>query len=158
MEAVSGLVSRLDGIPLALELAAARVRVLSPEQILSRPDDGYRLLVSATRTGLPHQRSLRALIDWSFDLCTWEERALRGRLSMFPHDLDLDAAEGVCADDGLASDAVLDALAGLVDKSILVAEGSGERVRYRLPETLREYGRGCLAKSGQSAPVSAQAL
>jgi predicted ATPase/DNA-binding NarL/FixJ family response regulator len=149
MAAVSQLVSRLDGIPLALELAAARVRVLSPEQILSRLDDRHRLLTSASRSGLPHQRSLRALIDWSFDLCTHSERALWARLSVFPRDLDLEAAEEVCAGDGLAPESVLDALAGLVDKSILIAEATGGRVRYRLPETLREYGRSWLADWGQ---------
>jgi predicted ATPase/DNA-binding NarL/FixJ family response regulator len=148
-QAVSRLVLRLDGIPLALELAAARVRVLSPEQILSRLGDGHRLLTSGSRTGPPHQRSLRALIDWSFDLCTQEERALWARLSVFPRDLDLDAAEEVCIGDALAPESVLDALAGLVDKSVLIAEGNGVRVRYRLPETLREYGRSWLAEWGQ---------
>jgi len=151
LAAVSRLVSRLDGIPLALELAAARTRVLSPEQILSRLEDGHGLLTSANRTGLPHQRSLRALIDWSFDLCTEDERALWARLSVFPRDLDLDAAEAVCAGDGLAPESVLDALAGLVDKSILIAEGNVGPVRYRLPETLRDYGRSRLVESGQPA-------
>jgi predicted ATPase/DNA-binding NarL/FixJ family response regulator len=151
MAAVSGLVSRLDGIPLALELAAARVRVLSAEQILARLDDRHRLLTSGSRTGLPRQRSLRALIDWSFDLCTDDERALWARISVFPGEFDLDAAEEVCAGDGLASESVLDALAGLVDKSILIAEGSGVRVRYRLLEVLREYGRSWLAEWAQQA-------
>jgi predicted ATPase/DNA-binding CsgD family transcriptional regulator len=149
-DAVSRLVSRLDGIPLALELAAARSRVLSPEQILSKLEDGHGLLTSGNRTGPPHQRSLQALIDWSFDLCTQEERALWARLSVFPRDLDLDAAEAVCAGDALASESVLDALAGLVDKSILIAEESVGPVRYRLPETLREYGRSRLAEWGES--------
>jgi predicted ATPase/DNA-binding CsgD family transcriptional regulator len=149
VDAVSRLVSRLDGIPLALELAAARVRVLSPAQILSRLDEGNRLLTSASRTVVPHQRSLRALIDWSFDLCTQEERALWARLSVFPLDLDLDAAEGVCAGDGIARESVFDALAGLVDKSILITEENGVQVRYRLSQTLREYGRGCLVEWGQ---------
>jgi DNA-binding CsgD family transcriptional regulator len=98
---------------------------------------------------VPHQRSLRALIDWSFNLCTQEERALWARLSVFPLDLDLDAAEGVCAGDAIARESVFDALAGLVDKSILIAEENGVQVRYRLSQTLREYGRGCLAEWGQ---------
>ena len=114
MHAVAGLASRLDGIPLALELAAARVGVLSPEQILSRLDDSHRLLTSGPRTALPHQRSLHALIDWSFDLCTEDERASWVRLSVFPGDFDLDAAEAVCGADGLGPDSVLDAVAGLV--------------------------------------------
>jgi predicted ATPase len=83
------LVLRLDGIPLALELAAARVRVLSPEQILARLDDRHRVLSSETRTVLPRQRSLRALIDWSFDLCTEQEQAMWARVSVFPGDFDL---------------------------------------------------------------------
>jgi predicted ATPase/DNA-binding NarL/FixJ family response regulator len=151
MAAVSGLVLRLDGIPLALELAAARVRVLSPDQILARLDDHHRLLSSGTRTALPRQRSLRALIDWSFDLCTDDERALWARISVFPSEFDLDAAEEVCAGEGLARESVLNAVAGLVDKSILIAEGSGGRVRYRLLEVLREYGRSWLAEWAQQA-------
>jgi predicted ATPase/DNA-binding CsgD family transcriptional regulator len=147
LEAVSKLVQRLDGIPLALELAAARSRVLSPAQIVDRLDDGHGLLRSATRTSLPHQRSLKALIDWSFDLCTDAERALWARLTVFPKDLDVEAAEEICCGDGLASEAVLDALAGLVDKSVLIAERTGVRVRYRLPQTLREYGRSLLSES-----------
>jgi predicted ATPase/DNA-binding NarL/FixJ family response regulator len=147
LEAVTKLVQRLDGIPLALELAAARTRVLSPAQIVDRLDDGHGLLRSATRTSLPHQQSLRALIDWSFDLCTDSERALWARLTVFPNDLDVEAAEEICSGDGLASEAVLDALAGLVDKSILIAERKGLRVRYRLPQTLREDGRSLLTES-----------
>lgn len=148
-EAVSRLVVRLDGIPLALELAAARLRALSPEQIVSRLDEGYRLLNSGSRTGPAHQRGLRALIDWSFELCTREERALWARLSVFPWDLDVDAAEAICAGDAIAPESVLDALAGLVDKSILIAADDSVRVRYRLPETLREYGRSWLAQWGE---------
>jgi predicted ATPase/DNA-binding CsgD family transcriptional regulator len=148
-DAVSRLVRRLDGIPLAIELAAARARVLSPAQILARLDEGNRLLTSGSRTVLPHQRSLRALIDWSFDLCTQEERALWARLSVFPFDLDLDAAEEICAGDGIARVSVLDAVAGLIDKSVLIAEENGVKVRYRMPQTLREYGQSCLAGWGQ---------
>jgi predicted ATPase len=147
LEAVSKLVQRLDGIPLALELAAARSRLLSPAQIVDRLDDAHGLLRSTTRTSLPHQRSLKALIDWSFDLCTDSERALWARLTVFPKDLDVEAAEEICCGDGLASEAVLDALAGLVDKSVLIAERTGLRVRYRLPQTLREYGRSLLTES-----------
>jgi predicted ATPase/DNA-binding NarL/FixJ family response regulator len=151
MAAVSALVVQLDGIPLALELAAAQVRVLSPQQILARLDDRQELLTSGIRTGPPRQRSLRALIDWSFDLCTDDERALWARISIFPGDLDLDAAESICAGSGLAPESVLDALVGLVDKSILIAEGNGPQVRYRLLAMLREYGRSRLAEWGQEA-------
>jgi non-specific serine/threonine protein kinase len=148
MSAVARLVKRLDGIPLAVELAAARVRVLSPQQILNRLEAGNRLLSSSSRTSLPHQRSLEALIDWSFELCTDAERVLWARLSVFPRDFEVEAAEQICSDDGLALDAVLDALVGLVDKSVLVAERVGQQVRYRLPETLREYGLIRLGDSG----------
>jgi predicted ATPase/DNA-binding CsgD family transcriptional regulator len=154
--AVSRLVRRLDGIPLALELAAARTRLLSPAQIVDRLDDGTGLLTTMSRTAIPHQRSLKALIDWSFDLCSEDERALWARLSVFPGGFDLEAAEHVCSGGQLASDAVLDALAGLVDKSVLVAERQGPRVRYRLPQTLREYGRERLTVSGQELPLRRQ--
>jgi predicted ATPase/DNA-binding NarL/FixJ family response regulator len=147
-EAVTRLVQRLDGIPLALELAAARLRVLSPQQIVDRLDDRYRLLSSGARTARPQQQSLQALIDWSFSLCSAAERTLWARLSVFPRDFDVDAAEEICSGDGLAREGVLDALAGLVDKSVLLVERQGPRVRYRLLETLRAYGRDRLAGSG----------
>jgi predicted ATPase/DNA-binding CsgD family transcriptional regulator len=147
MAAVARLVQRLDGIPLAVELAAARVRVLSPQQILSRLGGGRQLLTSPGRTSVPHQRSLQALIDWSYDLCGDAEKLLWSRLSVFPRDFDVEAAEQVCGDEQLAVEAVLDALAGLVDKSVLIAEGSA-RVRYRLPQPLSEYGRAKLAGMG----------
>lgn len=147
-EAVTRLTQRLEGVPLALELAAARLRVLSPQQILDRLDDRYTLLTSASRTVSPRQESLQALIDWSFDLCTEHERLLWARLSVFPRDFDIDAAEEICADDELPSDHVLRALSGLVDKSIVVTETIGNGKRHRLPETLREYGRVRLAQAG----------
>jgi predicted ATPase len=152
MAAVSQLVQRLDGIPLALELAAVRIRMLSPEQIVSRLGESVRLLSSTATTSPPHQRSLQALIDWSFDLCTDSERALWARLSVFPRDFDLDASEQVCSGDGLMQEDVLSSIAGLVDKSVLVAARVEGQVRYRLPEALREYGRNLLAQSGSETP------
>jgi predicted ATPase/DNA-binding CsgD family transcriptional regulator len=145
--AVAGLLARLDGIPLAIELAAARVRVLTPQQIIDCLDDGYQVLRSVSRTALPHRRSLRALIDWSFDLSTAEERTLWAQLSVFPNDFDLEAAAKICSVEGDEPINVLEAVAGLVDKSILTSDTSGETVRYRLPETLREYGAARLADS-----------
>lgn len=139
--AVASLVHRLDGIPLALELAAARLRVLSPHQIEDRLDDRYRLLSGGRRTGHPHQQNLQTLIDWSYDLCSAAERALWVQLSVFPGDFDLEAAEEVCGGGQLSASTVLDALTGLVDKSILVVNARARDVRYRLPETLRDYGR-----------------
>jgi non-specific serine/threonine protein kinase len=144
-ETVARLAQRLDGIPLALELVAARLRVLTPEQILQRFDDRYRLLSAATRTASPRQESLQALIDWSFNLCDAAERQLWARLSVFPGDFDIEAAEVICGGDGLPSEQVLSTLSGLVDKSIVGTARHSATVRYRLLETLREYGRRQLA-------------
>jgi len=147
--AVVELCRSLDGMPLALELAAVRLRMLSPEQILARLDDRFDLLTSRDQSMHPRQRSLHALIDWSFDLCTPDERLLWTRLPVFPGDFDLDAAADVCADDEFDQGAVVNALAGLVDRSLLVPERSGPRMRYRALETVREYGRSRLADPGQ---------
>jgi predicted ATPase/DNA-binding NarL/FixJ family response regulator len=152
MDAVSQLVQRLDGIPLALELAAARIRMLSPQQIVSRLGESFRLLTSSATTAPHHQRSLQALIDWSFNLCTDAERALWARLSVFPRDFDLDAVEHVCSGNGLMQEEVFSGIAGLVDKSVLVAVRVEGQVRYRLPEALREYGKNLLAEWGEQAP------
>ena len=143
---------RLDGIPLAIELAAARVRMLSVEQISRRLDDRFRLLTGGARTALPRQQTLRALIDWSYDLLTENERLLLRRLSVFTGGWTLEAAEDVCVgqDDILSYD-VLDLLTQLVNKSLVVviAEGSqsGE-TRYRLLETIRQYAREKLLEAG----------
>ncbi len=136
-EAIATLVRRLDGIPLALELAAARLRMLTPEQILRRFDDRYRLLSTASPTVSRRQQSLQAMIDWSFELCAPAERRLWARLSVFPGDFDIDAAEAICADDELPAEQVLHTLSGLVDKSVVGTARHGTVVRYRLLETLR---------------------
>ncbi len=139
---VVALCRALDGMPLALELAAVRLRMLSPEQVLARLDDRFSLLASQDQSIHPRQRNLHALIDWSFELCSPEERTLWMRLSVFPGAFDLDAAIGICAGDGLDEAAVLDALTGLLDRSLLVAEPGGpRRMRYRALDTIREYGR-----------------
>ena len=130
---------RLDGIPLALELAAARAKVLSPEQILERLADRFALLTGGTRTALPHQQTLRSTIDWSYDLLAQPERALLARLAIFAGGMTLEAAEAVCADDAIAPSTVLDLLASLVDKSLVTMTESAESVRYTLLETIREY-------------------
>jgi predicted ATPase/class 3 adenylate cyclase len=133
---------RLDGIPLALELAAARVKVLSVEQIAQRLDDRFRLLIGGSRTALPRQQTLRALIDWSYDLLPETERQLLCRLSVFAGGWTLEAAEKVGAGEGIDEDDVLDLLSRLVEKSLVLMEetASGE-ARYRLLETIRHYGR-----------------
>ncbi|KWW97798.1 hypothetical protein TH66_20330 [Carbonactinospora thermoautotrophica] len=146
--AVARLCRRLEGIPLAIELAAVRLRSLSVHQILDRLDDRFQLLTGGSRTALPRQRTLRALIDWSFDLCSPEEQALWARLSIFSGGFDLDAAEAVCSDGELPPEKIFDLVAGLIDKSVLVREENGSRVRYRLLETVRQYGRERLAEIG----------
>ncbi|MEZ0076563.1 LuxR C-terminal-related transcriptional regulator [Planotetraspora sp. GP83] len=150
-EAVAAVCRRLDGIPLAIELAAVRLRVLSVEQLLRRLEDRFRLLTAGSRAALPRQRTLRALIDWSYELCTERERLLWQRVSVFAGGLDLDAAENVCAGDGIAVQSVLDLVTGLVEKSVLAREDQPGTVRYRLLETIRQYGKERLAASGQEA-------
>jgi predicted ATPase/DNA-binding CsgD family transcriptional regulator len=147
--AVAGICRRLDGIPLAVELAAGRMRALSADQLLTRLDDRYGLLTGGSRAALPRQQTLRALVDWSFELCSAAERLLWARLSVFAAGFDLDAAEEVCSGDEIPADAVLDLVAALVDKSILLTDDGGGRPRYQLPETLREYGRDRLEEYGQ---------
>jgi predicted ATPase/DNA-binding NarL/FixJ family response regulator len=152
-EAVERICLRLDGIPLAIELAAVRLRALSVQQLLDRLDDRFRLLESGSRTVLPRHRTLAALVDWSYALCTPQERLLWARVSVFAGCVALDAAEVVCSGDGIAREDVLDLVSGLVDKSVLVREEDSLGIRYRLPESLREYGRDRLAESGGEAVV-----
>jgi non-specific serine/threonine protein kinase len=137
--AVAEVCRRLDGIPLALELAAARVKILSPEQIAARLDDRFRLLTAGSRTALPRQRTLRGAIDWSHGLLPGPERVLLRRLAVFAGGWTIEAAETVCSGDGIAADDVLDLLAQLVGKSLVLAEDRGGEMRYRLLETLRQY-------------------
>ncbi|MFC8433175.1 ATP-binding protein [Streptomyces sp. NPDC057253] len=139
--AVARLCRRLDGLPLAIELAAVRMRVLGVEQLLERLDDRYRLLTSGSPAALPRHRTLRAAVDWSHDLCTAREQLVWARLSVPAGGFDLETAEEVCADgDRLHRADVLDAVAGLVDKSVLSREAGPEGVRYRLLDTLRCHG------------------
>jgi predicted ATPase/class 3 adenylate cyclase len=158
---------RLDGIPLAIELAAARVRVLTVEQILARLADRFRFLTGGSRTALRRQQTLRATIDWSYDLLTEPERILLRRLSVFAGGWILAAAEAVCGGgngDGPALDPrslvsaedVLDLLTQLVDKSFVLAEGQGGEQRYRLLETVRQYAAEKLFDAGEVAQVRAR--
>jgi predicted ATPase/DNA-binding CsgD family transcriptional regulator len=149
MAAVAGICHRLEGLPLAIELAAARARVLSAEQIEARLGDRLGLLTRGSRARPTRQQTLRASIEWSYELCTEAERLLWARLSVFAGGFELDAAEGICADDRLAAADVLELLAALADKSVLITEHGEEIVRYRLPETLREYGQERLQESGE---------
>jgi predicted ATPase/DNA-binding CsgD family transcriptional regulator len=151
-EAVEGICRTLDGVPLAIELAAVRVRALSVEQVLERLANRFRLLSSGSRAVLPRHRSLRALVEWSWGLCTDAERSVWARASVFCGGLEPEAAEAVCAGDGMAADEVVDALIGLADKSVLVREERGDvGVRYRLLETIKAYGLECLQESGKLA-------
>jgi non-specific serine/threonine protein kinase len=145
---VAELCVRLDGIPLAIELAAARMKVLGIEQIATRLEDRFRLLSVGARTAPPRHQSLRAAIDWSYELLSAPERRLFNRLSVFAGGLTLEAAEAVCSDveSTLDGTIVLDLIARLVDQSLVLAEPSVDgSVRYRLLETLRQYGREQLA-------------
>jgi predicted ATPase len=151
--AVVALCRRLDGLPLAIELAAVRLRSLSVSQVVERLDRRFPRLAGSDPGVDPRQRSLRALIDWSHDLCGPDERLLWARLSVFPAPVDLETVEGVCGFGELTSDRLLDALDGLVGKSVVVADRDGERLRYRQFVTLREYGAELLADSGEAATV-----
>ncbi|GAA2893034.1 hypothetical protein GCM10010517_57560 [Streptosporangium fragile] len=152
--AVAQLCRRLDGIPLAIELAAVRLGTLSIEEILERLDDRFRLLSDGGSQISPrYHRTLRGVVDWSHDLCTEQERRLWARLSVFSGGFDLAAAETVCSGDGLAREDVMDVLAGLAHKSIVTVTRAGGRTRYRLPETIRQYGRQRLRDLGQDTAL-----
>jgi tetratricopeptide (TPR) repeat protein len=141
---------RLDGIPLAIELAAVRIRVLSIDQIASRLDDQFRLLTGGSRTALPRQQTLRALIDWSFDLLSDQERILLRRLSAFAGGRTLQAVEAVCSDDKLLDYEIIDILTSLVDKSLVTVERSpGKEPRYTFLESVWNYAREKLAEAGE---------
>ena len=157
--AVAALCRRLDGIPLAIELAAARVRALTPSQILARLDDRFDLLSSGERTALPRHQTLRAAVDWSHDLLGPTERALFRRLAVFAGSFSLEAATSVC-DDSAAPDQghTVELLASLVDHSLVVSvEVKGER-RFRLLETLRAYAAERLAEAGETEEVHQRLL
>jgi non-specific serine/threonine protein kinase len=156
--AVAQICNRLDGIPLALELAAARISVLSAEQIAARLDGLLRMLTAGTRTALPRQRTLRATIDWSYDLLSPSEQRLFNRLSVFVGGWSLEAAELVGAGPDIAPDDILELLAHLVDKSLVVAGEQDQAVRYRLLEPMRQYGLELLRASTEEATVHARHL
>ncbi|MGW5147254.1 protein kinase domain-containing protein [Rhodococcus koreensis] len=150
--AVAGICHRLDGLPLPIELAAARLRAMSPEQILGRLTDRYTLLTRGSRGAPTRQQTLRLSIDWSFELCTAREQLVWGRLAVFAGSVELDAAEQVCGA-GLGPDELLDTLTSLVEKSILIREGHGSVVRFRMLETLRAYGYEKLEQSGETVTL-----
>src|SRR6516165_5771114 len=144
---------RLDGIPLAVELAAVRVKSLSVQQIASRLDDRFRLLTGGSRVGLPHHQTLRAAMDWSYDMLSEPERGGLRHVAVFASGFALEAAEAVSEGDGVDASEVLDLVVRLVDKSLVVAEEQGGKVRYRLLETVRQYGRERLQESAETEAV-----
>jgi non-specific serine/threonine protein kinase len=149
--ATAQICRRLDGIPLALELAAARIVALTPEQIAARLDQRFRLLTGGSRASMPRQQTLRATMDWSYDLLTEPERILLNRLGVFAGGWSLEAAEAVCAAKPIQQEDVLDLLAQLVSKSLVLADELAEGARrYRLLETVRQYGRVRLLAAGEA--------
>ncbi|MFR9798744.1 BTAD domain-containing putative transcriptional regulator [Streptomyces sp. MS06] len=146
--AVIEVCRRLDGLPLAIELAAARLRTLPLEELTRRLADRFRLLNSGNRTALPQHRTLDAVVGWSWNLLTPDEQWLAARLAVFPQVITLESAEGVCALGGMATEAPLDHISALVDKSLLqVIEGP--HARYRMLETIREYALQQLTETGE---------
>ncbi|MFN8384849.1 MAG: adenylate/guanylate cyclase domain-containing protein [Anaerolineales bacterium] len=147
--AIAQICFRLDGIPLALELAAARVRLLSVDQISARLDDRFRLLTGGARTALPRQQTLRAMIDWSYDLLSEKERLLLRRLAVFAGGWTLELAEQICSDEKIDQYEILDMFGRLVDKSLVAVYESLTGTRYRILETVRQYAREKLFESGE---------
>ncbi|MEJ3747754.1 LuxR C-terminal-related transcriptional regulator [Actinomycetes bacterium KLBMP 9797] len=148
---VARICQRLDGLPLAIELAAARLRVLAPAQVLDGLDDCLRLLTVRDRAAPAWQRTIRDAVGWSYDLATERERTLWARLSVFAGPFDLEAAEGVCAGAGLPRAAILDLVTALVDQSVLMRSDDGATVRYRMLAVIRQYGQAALARDEQAA-------
>ena len=148
-DAVIQICTRLDGIPLAIEMAAARLKALSAEQIATRLNDQFRLLTAGSRTALPQHQTLRATLDWSYELLSAEERRLLQQLAVFVSGFTLEAVEKICGEDAGAP-GVIDLTTRLVEKSLVIAERRDDRVRYRLLEPIRQYAREKLSASGES--------
>jgi predicted ATPase/DNA-binding SARP family transcriptional activator len=153
---VMNICTRLDGLPLAIELAAARARTFPVAQIAERLDDRFGLLTRGARTATARQQTLRAVVDWSYDLLCQEEQRLFNRMSVFVDGCDLDAVEAVCADDQLPAAAVADLVSRLVDKSLVEARDQDGQARFSMLQTLTEYGRKCLAAEGECALVKSR--
>lgn len=149
LSAMARICRALDGMPLAIELAAARLRTMSVDQLARRLDDRFRLLTGGSRTALPRHKTLRAVVDWSWDLLTEAERGVLRRLSVFSGGASLEAAERVCGDEVFAGEQVLDLLTALIEKSLLLADGEGTP-RYRMLDTIREYAAHRLAEAGET--------
>lgn len=153
--AVAQICQRLDGIPLAIELAAARMRILPVEQIASRLDDVFRLLTGGSRTALPRHQTLQALIDWSYDLLTEPEKALFRRLAVFARHWTLEACESICGGEGVDSGEVLELLGRLIEKSLAIKRSKvvDGVIRYRLLDSIRQYALTKLIESGETDAI-----
>jgi non-specific serine/threonine protein kinase len=148
MATVAQICTRLDGLPLAIELAAARLRAMSPEQLLARLSDRYALLTRGSRGAPERQQGLAWSVGWSYDLCTPSEQQLWGQLSVFAGGFELEAAEDICGGD-LAGEELIDLLSSLVDKSILIRTEAKGKVRFRMLDTLRDFGREKIEETGE---------
>src|SRR5262245_9776457 len=155
-EHVAAICTELDGLPLAIELAAARVRILSVAQIAAGLSDRFRLLSGGPRTATPRLQAIRASVEWSHELLSDAERALLRRLAVFAGGATLEAVDQICAGDGIEPEAVLDLLASLVEQSLVIAEERDRGVRYRLLETVRQYGLEQLADAGEEESTRAR--
>ncbi|MEA3055759.1 MAG: hypothetical protein QOD30_1191, partial [Actinomycetota bacterium] len=150
---VTDICTRLDGLPLAVELAAARTRAFPIEQLASRLSDRFRVLTGGSRTALPRQQTLRAVVDWSYDLLFDDEQRLFERLSVFPGGCDLATARAVCADGSLPADEIDDIIQALVEKSLIVPIAGGDGLRFTQLQTLAQYGREKLADRGDAERI-----
>jgi tetratricopeptide (TPR) repeat protein len=150
---ISDICARLDGLPLAIELAAARMRAFPIQQIASRLNDRFRLLTGGSRTALPRQQTLRAVVDWSYELLFTDEQRVFERLSVFLGGCDLATAEAVCADATLDAADIADIIQTLVDKSLVIAVPHGDALRFTQLQTLAQYGREKLAERGDAERI-----
>src|SRR5205814_2038514 len=156
---VASVCRRLDGIPLAIELAAARTEMMSVDDILGRLEDRFRLLTGGSRTAMPRHQTLRAALDWGHHLLNAPERKLFRRLAVFPGSFELAAAEAVCAGPDMPAAEVLDLLSRLVDKSLVVPRaGPGGQTRYLMLETIRQYAAERLLEAGEEDPLRSRHL
>ena len=156
--AVASICSRLDGIPLAIELAAPRLRSMSVEELSQRLDHRFALLTDGSRAALPRHRTLRSMIDWSYDLLSGTEQAMLRRVAVFAGGWTLSRAEAICSRDGIEATEVLEPLTSLVDKSLVVADEREGTTRYRMLETVRQYALDRLQESGEQAQWQARHL
>jgi predicted ATPase/DNA-binding winged helix-turn-helix (wHTH) protein len=154
LSAIAAICRRLDGIPLAIEFAAARAVVLGPDLVLSRLDERFGLLIGGRRTALPRHQTLRATLDWSYELLPEAERCLLRRLGVFAAGFTLEAAVAVISDQGYAASSVVEQIANLVSKSLVTTDGSAPTGRWRLIETTRAYALELLAESGETEQVA----